>query len=174
MVLRLFGLKKKGKGAEAPPHEPAMPGHTPEPEPAPARARPTVEEPVEFVETAGAPAAASPPQAETVPAAVGSAQALRAVRAAARRPKPAKAAPAAKPKGRLTPKQLAQRKYAARMRTVRKRATKASGGKGRIAQRSGATKLRRQLGLKPGKAAKPATKAKAKGGKGAKKASKKR
>ena len=52
----------------------------------------------------------------------------------------------------LTPKQRAQRKYAAGMRTVRSRAKTTKGGKGRIAKRSGATKLRRSLGLKPGKA----------------------
>jgi hypothetical protein len=52
---------------------------------------------------------------------------------------------------KLTKKQLAQRKYASRMRTVRKRAKKTSGGKGRIAKRSAATKLRRKLGLKKGK-----------------------
>lgn len=57
----------------------------------------------------------------------------------------------AKKKSKLTKKQLAQRKYAASMRGVRKRAKKASGGKGRVAKRSSATKLRRKLGLKSGK-----------------------
>lgn len=51
----------------------------------------------------------------------------------------------------LTAKQRAQRKYAAGMRTVRARAKTAKGGKGRIAKRTTATKLRRKLGLKPGK-----------------------
>ena len=55
---------------------------------------------------------------------------------------------------KLTKKQLAQRKYAAQMKGVRKRAKKASGGKGRIAKRAPATKLRRKLGLKRGKVAK--------------------
>lgn len=55
---------------------------------------------------------------------------------------------------KLTKKQLAQRKYAASMKGIRKRAKKASGGKGRIAKRAPATKLRRKLGLKRGKAAK--------------------
>jgi predicted enzyme related to lactoylglutathione lyase len=73
-------------------------------------------------------------------------QAPAATGAAARKPKAAKSG--------LTPKQRAQRKYAAQMRTVRARAKTAKGGKGRIADRSGATKLRRQLGLKKGKAAK--------------------
>ncbi len=54
-------------------------------------------------------------------------------------------------KSKLTKKQLAQRKYAASMRGVRKRAKKASGGKGRVSKRSGATKLRRKLGLKKGR-----------------------
>jgi hypothetical protein len=62
-----------------------------------------------------------------------------------------KRAKRAKKKSKLTKKQLAQRKYAASMRGVRKRAKKASGGKGRVAKRSSATKLRRKLGLKPGK-----------------------
>ena len=57
----------------------------------------------------------------------------------------------AKRKSKLTKKQLNQRKYAARMRTLRKRAKKRSGGKGRVAKRSSATKLRRKLGLKSGK-----------------------
>lgn len=54
----------------------------------------------------------------------------------------------AKKKSKLTKKQLAQRKYAGSMSGLRKRAKKASGGKGRIAKRSSATKLRRKLGLK--------------------------
>lgn len=57
----------------------------------------------------------------------------------------------AKKASKLSKKQLAQRKYAARMGGLRKRAKKAAGGKGRIAKRSSATKLRRKLGLKPGK-----------------------
>ena len=51
----------------------------------------------------------------------------------------------------LTPKQRAQRKYAAQMRTIRARAKTSSGGKGRISKRTTATKLRRKLGLKAGK-----------------------
>jgi hypothetical protein len=62
-----------------------------------------------------------------------------------------KRAKRAKKKSKLTKKQLAQRKYAASMRGVRKRAKKTSGGKGRIAKRSSATKLRRKLGLKKGR-----------------------
>jgi hypothetical protein len=54
-------------------------------------------------------------------------------------------------KSTLTKKQLNQRKYAARMRTLRKRAKKRSGGKGRVAKRSSATTLRRKLGLKKGR-----------------------
>ena len=53
-------------------------------------------------------------------------------------------------KSTLTKKQRAQRKYAASMRGLRKRAKKTSGGKGRVAKRSSATRLRRKLGLKPG------------------------
>jgi hypothetical protein len=147
MALPVFGSKKKGKPAEA---VTAFPEEDRTPPPAPG-----MPEPLEFDEVPGAPAAASPPESETVPAAVGAAKALRAVRARA----PArKAAP--KRKGKLTPKQLAQRKYAARMRTVRKRAKKASGGKGRIAKRSGATKLRRKLGLKAGKGTRKAARKK--------------
>jgi hypothetical protein len=56
-----------------------------------------------------------------------------------------------KKKAKLTPKQLAQRKYAGSMSGVRKRAKKSTGGKGRVAKRAGATKLRRKLGLKSGK-----------------------
>jgi hypothetical protein len=56
-----------------------------------------------------------------------------------------------KKKTKLTKKQLAQRKYAAQMRGLRKRAKKTSGGKGRVAKRSSATRARRKLGLKPGK-----------------------
>ena len=54
-------------------------------------------------------------------------------------------------KTKLTKKQLNQRKYAARMRTLRKRAKKRSGGKGRVAKRSSATAMRRKLGLKSGR-----------------------
>ncbi|MHB8632675.1 MAG: hypothetical protein ACYDBQ_01725 [Thermoplasmatota archaeon] len=50
----------------------------------------------------------------------------------------------------LSTKQRAQRKYAARMKGVRKRATAARGGKGAIAKRQAATRLRRRLGLKKG------------------------
>ena len=56
-----------------------------------------------------------------------------------------------KAKKKLTPKQLAQRKYAGSMSGVRKRAKKSTGGKGKVAKRSSATTLRRKLGLKPGK-----------------------
>lgn len=49
---------------------------------------------------------------------------------------------------KLTKKQTDQRKYASRMRTVRSRAAKAPGGKGRIASRPRATTLRRKLHLK--------------------------
>lgn len=51
-------------------------------------------------------------------------------------------------KSSLSKKQVAQRKYASAMRGVRKRATGAKGGKGKIAKRGAATKLRRKLGLK--------------------------
>jgi hypothetical protein len=51
-------------------------------------------------------------------------------------------------KAALSKKQLAQRKYAGKMGGIRKRATTAKGGKGRIAKRSAATSLRRKLGLK--------------------------
>lgn len=54
-------------------------------------------------------------------------------------------------KKKLTKKQLAQRKYAAKMRTLRSGAKKRTGGKGRVAKRSSATKLRRKLGLKAGR-----------------------
>jgi hypothetical protein len=57
----------------------------------------------------------------------------------------------AKGKKKLTAKQLAQRKYASRMRSVRKRAHKAKRGRGRIANRSAATKLRKKLGVKKGR-----------------------
>jgi hypothetical protein len=53
-----------------------------------------------------------------------------------------------KKKKELTPKQRAQRKYAAAMRGVRARAKKAGQGTGRIAKRPAATKLRRRMGLK--------------------------
>lgn len=59
--------------------------------------------------------------------------------------------PSATAKGKLTPKQLAQRKYARGMRDVRTRAKTTKGGKGRIASRSAATAMRRKLGLKKGK-----------------------
>ena len=49
---------------------------------------------------------------------------------------------------KLTAKQLAQRKYASRMRGVRARAHKTRRGRGRIANRSAATRLRRKLGVK--------------------------
>ena len=49
---------------------------------------------------------------------------------------------------KLSKKQLAQRKYASRVRGIRKRAKTASRGKGRIAKRAAATKLRRKLGLR--------------------------
>jgi len=58
---------------------------------------------------------------------------------------------AKKAKGKLTKKQLAQRKYAGAMSGVRKRAKKAAGGKGRVAKRKPAATLRRKLGLKAGK-----------------------
>lgn len=48
---------------------------------------------------------------------------------------------------KLTPKQRAQRKYAAAMRGVRKRAKTATGGRGRIGNRTAAVKLRRKLGI---------------------------
>jgi hypothetical protein len=51
----------------------------------------------------------------------------------------------------LSRKQVAQRKYAGSMTGLRKRAKKAKGGKGRVAKRSSATKLRRKLGLKAGR-----------------------
>jgi hypothetical protein len=128
MTLRLFGLGKKDKAV---------------PPPAAPTADSDDKEPVEFQEVAGAPAAASA-RVSDVPSAIGNAKALRATRA--RRPAtPRKAA------GKLTPKQLAQRKYAGSMAGVRKRAKKAAHGKGRIAKRSGATKMRRKLGLKAGK-----------------------
>lgn len=48
----------------------------------------------------------------------------------------------------LTRKQRAQRKYAGKMRGVRKRATKTRRGKGRIKKRPAARKLRKRLGLR--------------------------
>ena len=51
----------------------------------------------------------------------------------------------------LSRKQLNQRRYAASMRGLRKRAKKATGGRGRVAKRSSATRLRRKLGLKAGR-----------------------
>ncbi len=53
-------------------------------------------------------------------------------------------------RSKLTPKQRAQRRYAASMKGLRGRAKKRSGGKGRVAKRSSATRLRRKLGLKSG------------------------
>lgn len=58
---------------------------------------------------------------------------------------------ARKRKARLTKRQLAQRKYAARIKTLRKRASKRAGGKGRVAKRSGAYSLRRRLGIRRGR-----------------------
>ncbi|HEX9816252.1 MAG TPA: hypothetical protein VGB18_04670 [Candidatus Thermoplasmatota archaeon] len=49
---------------------------------------------------------------------------------------------------KLTPRQRAQRKYAASMRGIRKRAKTATGGRGRIGNRSAATNLRRKLGIR--------------------------
>lgn len=54
-------------------------------------------------------------------------------------------------KKKLTAKQREQRKYAAAMRTVRARAKTTGGGKGRIAKRSTAAKLRKKHGLKGAK-----------------------
>jgi hypothetical protein len=51
-------------------------------------------------------------------------------------------------KTKLTKKQLAQRRYASAMRGVRSRAKGSAGGRGRVAKRAGAKKLRRKLGLK--------------------------
>jgi hypothetical protein len=50
-------------------------------------------------------------------------------------------------KTQLTPRQKAQRKYAAAMRSIRSRAKTTRGGRGRIGTRSAATKLRRKLGI---------------------------
>lgn len=50
-------------------------------------------------------------------------------------------------KPKLTTKQHAQRKYAAKMKTVRTRAKTTTGGKGRIKNRTTAKKLRGKLGL---------------------------
>jgi len=52
--------------------------------------------------------------------------------------------------GKLSRKQVAQRKYASRMKGVRDRAKTTRGGKGRIANRRTATRMRRELGLKDG------------------------
>lgn len=62
---------------------------------------------------------------------------------------PAKVAQgAAKTTGvKLSAKQLAQRKYAAQMRTVRKRAADQPGGSGPIKNRPAAKKLREELGI---------------------------
>jgi hypothetical protein len=80
---------------------------------------------------------------------------LRAMAAAktARRSSPkksAKKAPkrASKKRATLSRKQLNQRKYAGRMSGIRKRASKATGGKGLVKRRVAATKLRQKLGLK--------------------------
>ena len=54
-------------------------------------------------------------------------------------------------KTKLTPRQRAQRKYASAMRTVRKRAKTARGGRGQIGTRSAATKLRRKLRINAAK-----------------------
>lgn len=51
---------------------------------------------------------------------------------------------------KLSEKQLAQRKYASQMRVVRERAGDSAGGKGPIADREAASKLRRKFGLKRG------------------------
>lgn len=51
-------------------------------------------------------------------------------------------------KKKLTAKQRAQRKYARAMQTVRGRAKKRKGGRGRIKHRTTAAKLRRKHGLK--------------------------
>lgn len=48
----------------------------------------------------------------------------------------------------LTKKQVAQRKYAASMKGIRKRAKTAKRGTGLIKKRTAATTLRRKLGLK--------------------------
>ena len=48
----------------------------------------------------------------------------------------------------LTPRQKAQRKYAAGMRSIRTRAKTTRGGRGRIGKRAAATTLRRKLGIK--------------------------
>ena len=55
--------------------------------------------------------------------------------------------PAKKAKSKLTKKQLAQRKYAATMKGIRKRAKTTSRGKGLIKKRSAASTLRKKLGL---------------------------
>jgi hypothetical protein len=52
---------------------------------------------------------------------------------------------------KLSKKQVAQRKYAATVKTIRKRAKKTAGGTGPIADRPAATAARKKLGLKPGK-----------------------
>jgi hypothetical protein len=62
-------------------------------------------------------------------------------------------------KSTLTKKQRDQRKYAAQMKGVRKRASKTRGGSGLIAEREAAAKLRREYGLK-GPTKKKATKRK--------------
>lgn len=54
-------------------------------------------------------------------------------------------------RSKLSKKQVAQRKYAGSMSGLRKRAKKATGGKGLVSKRAGAAKLRRKLHLKKGK-----------------------
>lgn len=53
-----------------------------------------------------------------------------------------------KKRAKLSPRQRAQRKYAAGVKSMRGRAAQTRGGKGKIAQRAAARKLRRRLGLK--------------------------
>jgi hypothetical protein len=65
--------------------------------------------------------------------------------------KSAKRAKKSAKRSKLTRKQLNQRRYAASMRGLRKRAKKRTGGKGRVAKRSSATRMRRKLGLKAGR-----------------------
>jgi chromosome segregation ATPase len=48
---------------------------------------------------------------------------------------------------KLTARQLAQRQYATKMKTVRARAEAAPGGKGPISERAAAKRLRKELGL---------------------------
>src|SRR5258708_39556498 len=51
-------------------------------------------------------------------------------------------------KAKLSKKQVNQRKYAAGVKSIRKRAKASPGGKGRIKSRPAATTLRKKLGLK--------------------------